>query len=332
MGYGLLRTNEKLHSLGEFGLIRQIQQQAGEAEHLVLGIGDDCAIQQQDSGQELLTSTDLLIEGVHFNRQWIGMEDLGRKSVAVNVSDIAAMGGTPKSLFLAVACPAEISVVELEALIAGFLAETAAYGAILAGGDTCRSSGPLMISVTVQGTVAKGKAIRRSGARPGDSIYVSGCLGDSALALEMLQQGRLPDESLLKRHHTPKARVALGQFLSARQLASAMLDVSDGLLADLQHILDASGVGAEIELACLPLSEAFAGELKSAPQLIDLALAGGEDYELLFASSEHNLASTEGIELPLTRIGRICPERELTIRRADRSIYRCARGGFDHFS
>ncbi|MCK4690328.1 MAG: thiamine-phosphate kinase, partial [Desulfuromonadales bacterium] len=184
-----MRTNEKLNSLGEFGLIRQIQQQAGDAEHLVLGIGDDCAIQQQDSSQELLTSTDLLIEGVHFNRQWIGMEELGRKSVAVNVSDVAAMGGTPKSLFLAVACPAEISVAELEALIAGFLAETAAYGAILAGGDTCRSSGPLMISVTVQGTVAKGKAIRRSGAKPGDNIYVSGCLGDSALALEMLQQG-----------------------------------------------------------------------------------------------------------------------------------------------
>lgn len=325
-------TESKLSSLGEFGLIRWIQQQAGTAGHLVKGIGDDCAVQVQHAGQELLTSTDLLIEGVHFVRRWTSMEQLGRKAAAVNISDIAAMGGTPQSLFFAVGCPQDLTVTELEDLSRGFLAETEGYGAVLAGGDTCRSPGPLFLSVTVQGVIATGRAIYRQGARAGDAIYVSGTLGDSALALHLLQHGRQPAAALLNRHHTPQARVGLGQQLSRQQLASAMLDVSDGLLADLGHILEASGVGADLELECLPLSRAFREQLAEDRQLLDLALAGGEDYELLFTSSQRALDKSTAFAPPLTRIGTVRSGSGISIYRTDRSLYHCSRGGFDHFT
>jgi len=325
-------SEENLHKLGEFGLIRRIQQQVGGAEHLVLGIGDDCAIQRQNDNWELLTSTDLLIEGVHFTRQWISMEELGRKSAAVNISDIAAMGGRPRSLFLGVASPADISVEQLESFSRGFIAEVESYGAVLAGGDTCRSLGPLMISVTVQGEVEAGRAIRRDGAKVGDAIYVSGTLGDSALALQQLLAGEQPSRYLLARHNTPTAQVTLGRRLAEERLASAMLDVSDGILSDLGHILDASGVGAELHLSELPLSNEFRSALQNDEQLLDLALAGGEDYELLLTSPLQNLSDQTFKGLNLTKIGEICVQPGLRVKKQDGSEYHCARGGFDHFA
>ncbi len=325
-------TKQKLGELGEFGLIRQIQQQAGSAEHLVKGIGDDCAVQVQAAGYQLLTSTDLLVEGVHFDLRWTGMEQLGRKAVAVNISDIAAMGGTPQSLFLAVAAPPTLSVADLQQFTRGFLAEAQGYQTTLAGGDTCRSSGPLLISVTVQGVVAEGRALYRSGAKPGDAIYVSGQLGDSALALQLLLQGATPEKELADRHHTPRARVALGRLLAEQQLASAMLDVSDGLLADLGHILEESQVAAEVELDQLPLSATFQQHLQQDSQLLELALSGGEDYELLFTSPRQDLAERTDLPEPIRKIGTINAGQGLSCRRADGSIYQPERGGFDHFS
>jgi thiamine-monophosphate kinase len=324
--------DNELKNLGEFGLIRRIQQQVADAEHLVKGIGDDCAIQMQREAWQLLTSTDLLIEGVHFNRRWTSMEQLGRKSAAVNISDIAAMGGLPKSLFLGVAAPADIPVTELEAFSLGFISEAKRYGAVLAGGDTCRSPGPMMISVTVQGEIETGKAVCRNGARPGDAIYVSGTLGNSALALQMLLADERPSAELLRHHHQPAARVELGRQLAGQQLASAMLDVSDGLISDLGHILTASTCGAEIQLEALPLSEEFRLALALEPELIDLALAGGEDYELLFTSADQTLEQHTDLSPTVTRIGQISTDRDLRIRQPDNSLYHCSRGGFDHFS
>ena len=322
---------EKLSDVGEFGLIRRLQQQAGGREDLVRGIGDDCAIQRQDAARELLTSTDLLIEGVHFDRRWTDMEQLGRKCVAVNVSDIAAMGGVPKTLFLGVACPPSISVAELEQLTHGFLAETQKVGAVLAGGDTCASPGPLMISVTVQGEISCGRALCRDGAGAGDAIYVSGTLGDSAMALTLLQVGKDPDPQLLSRHLTPEARVALGRQLADRQLATAMIDISDGLLVDLGHILAASGLGAELELAAIPLSEPFSKLVREDPTRIDLALAGGEDYELLFTSTRQDLEQMVELVPSVTRIGNIVPHAGLQVRCRDNRLYHCSRKGYDHF-
>ncbi len=325
-------ASKELKKLGEFGLIERLTRQAGTAAHLVKGIGDDCAIQRQSSEMELLTSTDLLIEGVHFDRRWISLEELGRKSAAVNISDIAAMGGQPKSLFLGVACPAELPLAELEAFARGFIAEVERYGAVLAGGDTCRSLGPLLISVTVQGEIEAGRAICRDGARPGDAIYVSGTLGDSALALQELLAGRQPDSYLLQRHNCPTARVDLGRRLSEKRLASAMLDLSDGIISDLGHILKASGVGAQLELDSIPLSEPFRRALEKDRNLIDLALGGGEDYELLFSSSDHNLADSAALGCVLTKIGVVERQPGLRITAGDGSDYNCQRRGYDHFS
>lgn len=322
----------KKNSLGEFGLINWIQQQAGSGDHLSLGIGDDCSIQPQQGDQDLLTSTDLFIEGVHFRREWSNWFDLGRKAAAVNISDIAAMGGTPQSLFLAIGRPEEMSDAEIEELISGFLAEVKIHSAVLAGGDTCRSPGPLLISVTVQGSVAATEAVCREGASYGDAIYVSGSLGDSALALQLLGKGQQPDSYLAGRFHTPTPRVTLGEELSKRQLATAMLDISDGLLVDLGHILTASGVGAELDLVNIPLSESFQKALAGDFSLIDLALAGGEDYELVFTSPLKDLDSQIEMEHAVTQIGMISPEPGLRVRQKSGELYHCQRGGFDHFA
>ena len=322
----------KRNSLGEFGLIDWIQRQAGYGDHLSLGIGDDCSIQPQQGEQDLLTSTDLFIEGIHFRREWSNCFDLGRKAAAVNISDIAAMGGIPQSLFLGIGRPREMGDAEIEEFISGFLAEVKLHGAVLAGGDTCSSPGSLLISVTVQGTVAATEAICREGASYGDAIYVSGCLGDSALALQLLEQGYQPDSYLAGRFHTPTPRVSLGRELSKRQLATAMLDVSDGLLVDLDHILTASGVGADLDLAKIPLSIPFQNSLSKDFSLIDLALAGGEDYELVFTSPLKDLDSQIEMDHAVTQIGTISLEPGLRVHQKNGDLYRCQRGGFDHFA
>ncbi len=321
----------KKNTLKEFELIRWIQQQVGKNSHLTLGIGDDCSIQRQHGDLDLLTSTDMLIEGVHFQRQWCTMSDLGRKAAAVNISDIAAMGGKPQLLFLSIGRPENITDKEVKELVVGFLTEARHHGATLAGGDTCYSPERLTISVTVQGSVPTGDAISRQGASCGDAIYVSGVLGDSALALQRLQQGEQPDSYLAERHHTPTPRVSLGRILSQRQFATAMIDISDGLLADLGHILSASSTGADLELQQLPLSEEFQQALANDPALIDLALAGGEDYELVFTSPLKDLSGQVGRICPVTRIGTITQTPGIRIIREDGSPHHCRINGFDHF-
>ena len=331
-----MSQQEGLSGLGEFGLIERIRRQVEKSPLFSLGIGDDCAVQPSYTSQDLLTSTDLLLEGVHFNLDWTDFEQLGRKCVGVNVSDIAAMGGTPQALYLGLALPPTLSLADLDRFIYGFVAETKQYGAVLAGGDTCRSSGPLVISVTVQGVVGQGRAIPRSGARCGDDIYVSGCLGDSALALSLLQQQKIPAPELAVRHHCPQARTDLGQALAEQQLATAMIDVSDGLLGDLGHLLAASDKGAKLSLAELPLSRLFVEYLRDLPEGIELALSGGEDYELLFtadpARAEEIAQLATVLPLPVTRIGTIVNGTGVEVLRVDGSRYLPRPVGFDHFS
>ncbi len=327
----------KLSALGEFGFIERIRRAAGAGHGLTLGIGDDCAAAAIPSGELLLTSTDLLIESVHFRRDWTDLHRLGRKSVAVNVSDIAAMGGTPRHLYLGLGLPEGISVEDLDAFIGGFLAAAADSETVLAGGDTCRSPGPLLIAVTVQGSVSPEEMVRRTGARPGEDLYVSGSLGDSALALKRLLAGEVPDPFLAERHHNPTARYRLGRALAQEGLATAMIDLSDGLLADLGHLLESSNVGALIELGALPLSERFRAAMEQEADLIDLALGGGEDYELLFTASPKRAGEVEALSrrlgLPLQRVGVVTGEaRNLTLLDGSGKSYPCRRTGFNHFA
>lgn len=326
----------KLAELGEFGFIDRIGRSVAPGAGVLLGIGDDCAALTLPPGELLLTTTDLLIEQVHFRREWTDLRTLGRKSVAVNVSDIAAMGGVPRHLFLGLAVPAGMSVEELDEFLAGFLEAADHYGATLAGGDTCSSPGPLLISVTAEGTVPEGELVRRSGARPGDAVYVSGTLGDSGLALQQLQAGETPEPLLARRHHDPEARTGLGRALARAAIPTAMIDVSDGLLADLGHILKASQVGAAIEAAALPLSEPFRRALALEPTLLDLALAGGEDYELLFTvqpEREADLAELARFTgVPMTRLGRVtAPEEGLIVIDRDGRPVPPRKTGYDHF-
>jgi thiamine-monophosphate kinase len=325
----------RLADLGEFGFIAKVRRAVQNGAGVELGIGDDCAVLRLPADELLLTTSDLLIEDVHFRRSWTGLEDLGRKSVAVNLSDIAAMGGTPRFLYLALGIPAELPMNELEALVAGFVAEAEAYGTTLVGGDTCRSPGPLLISVTAEGSVPPAELVRRSGVRPGDGIYVSGTLGDSALALRELQAGRAPDQFLAGRHHRPTARIGLGRRLAASRLPSAMIDISDGLLADLGHLLAASQVGAELTVDDLPLSPVFAAQLTVEPELLDLALGGGEDYELLFtvpAAGEARLLAADW-PVPVTRIGTAgSVENGLLLKDRHGRRRLPATGGFNHFA
>jgi len=326
----------KLADLGEFGFIDRIKAGVAAGSGVCLGIGDDCAVLDLPPGHQLVTTTDMLIEEIHFRREWTDMADLGRKSVAVNVSDVAAMGGTPHHLYLSLGFPKTFPLEALDSFIKGFLAACRFYQVTLVGGDTCRSPGPFVISVTVEGSVPAGHFVTRGGARPGDAVYASGTLGDSALALHLLAAGKTPDPFLRDRHVNPQARTRLGAALGQGRIPSAMIDLSDGLLADLGHILECSATGALVEEELLPLSPSFRAALRESPELVRLALAGGEDYELLFTVAperEKDLpAAARQASLPLSRVGRITePGAGLVVRAADGSTYRPATGGFNHF-
>lgn len=326
----------KLQELGEFGLIDTIRSRVGAAAGVHRGIGDDAAELEIPVGHRLLTSTDLLLEEVHFRFAWTSAFDLGRKAVAVNLSDIAAMGGTPRFLYVGLACPGDTDVARLDAFMAGVLAEAGEHAVTLVGGDTCRSPGPWIISVTIEGTAPAGTVIGRDGARPGDVVLVSGTLGDSALALALWQQGETADPWLAARHTRPTPRVALGSALAQAGLVTAMIDLSDGLASDLEHILQASGTGAEIHGAALPLSPLFRTRLARQPEIFDLALGGGEDYELLCtvpaARSNEALAVAAHAGVPLTVVGTVLERSAgLVLSDAAGEMRPLRVRGYDHF-
>ena len=326
----------KLTGSGEFQIIDYLKKRSGSAPGLIRGIGDDCAVTTIASGEVLLTTTDLLIEDIHFKQQWTELAVLGRKAVSVNVSDLAAMGAEPRFLFLSLAIPDCFELTSLDQLLTGFLAACADYGAVLAGGDTCRSASGLTLSVTAQGVAPESGWIGRDGAHENEGIYLTGTVGDSALALNQLQSGEVPDQALLQRHNDPIARVAVGRALAKAGIPTAMIDISDGLLGDLEHILVASDVGAAIELENLPLSPGFERELKRDSALLDLALTGGEDYELLFtapkafAESITVLSGETGV--PIQKIGSISKKRsEITLYGPAGEYKLPAKTGYKHF-
>jgi thiamine-monophosphate kinase len=312
----------KLRQLGEFGLIDQIRRGGVRGRGVRIGIGDDCAWVDQFAGSSLITA-DLLIEDVHFDLKWTSLDALGHKSLAVNLSDIAAMGGTPTYAVVSLGIPRKFDSAQVGEFYRGFNRLAKRYGVALVGGDT-NLSRFMIISICLIGN-PPARPVQRGGAQAGDDIYVTGTLGDSALGLAFLR-GRLPGarsaaaSRLLARHHRPMPRVALGAELARRKLAAAMIDISDGLLQDLGHICRASDTGASIWHERLPLSGAYrrlAGKLGTHP-----ALNGGEDYELLFCARPRHRESIEKLsaahKLRITRIGR-CLATPQSIAVIDRS-------------
>lgn len=315
----------------EFDLIRR--HFTRPTRHTDLAVGDDAALLRAQPGMQLAVSTDMLVAGTHFFAD-TGPEDLGWKTLAVNVSDLAAMGATPRWAFLALALPGADEA-WIAAFARGFFACADAHGVDLAGGDTTR--GPLTLSVTIIGEVPQGEAITRAGGKAGDDLWVSGQPGMAALGLAALRgetqlstAGRAACIAALQR---PQPRIALG--LALRGVATAMLDVSDGLLGDLDHILEYSGTGAIIDVGALPLAalrETGADEALARRCL----LGGGDDYELLFAAPAARRADVVAISaslgLALHRIGALTSEpATLWLRQRDGRLVPGTRSGYDHF-
>ncbi len=312
--------------MSEFDLIRRHFTRATPGA--LLGVGDDCALLQVTPGKVLAVSSDMLVSGTHFFPD-ADPYLLGHKTLAVNLSDLAAMGAVPRWATLAISLPTADEP-WLEQFSAGFFALAARNGVDLVGGDTTR--GPLNLCVTIFGEVDAPQALRRSGAQAGDEIWVSGNLGDAALALAHMQgQVRLDEEEFAlcaTALHQPQPRVALG--LALRGLACSAIDISDGLLADLGHILDASGVGAEIDLSSLPVSDVLRRRFAA-----NYPLAGGDDYELCFTVplSRHAevLAIGQEIDLPLTCVGRIVAGHGCMILDVDGKLIDTESTGYEHF-
>jgi thiamine-monophosphate kinase len=315
--------------IGEFELIERYFTRP--VRRAALGIGDDCALLAPAPGMQLAVSSDMLLEGRHF-LSTVEPERLGHKALAVNLSDLAACGARPLAFSLALALP-QAEAGFLEGFAAGLFALADRHGCELVGGDTTR--GPLAICISVFGEVPAGTALLRSGARPGDDLYVSGTLGDARLALEVFR-GRVALEGtaferVRRAMEQPEPRLALG--LALRGVASSAIDVSDGLLGDLRHILQRSGVGATVEVDAVPRSAVLATQ---SPELQRLCtLAGGDDYELLFSApvsaAAAVAAAAAGAGVGVTRIGCIEPAAGLRLVDADGRAVADSFGSFDHF-
>ena len=317
----------RLADLGEFGLIERIRARF-PAPDGVTGIGDDCAVLTQHSGQESLVSTDMLVEGTHFLREDIPPFDLGWKSAAVNLSDIAAMGGKPTGTFLSLALPAGLPVAWIEAFLDGYAELSGRFDVPLLGGDTTASPDRICINVTVLGESPYGRSRLRSAAAVDDLICVTGPLGDSAAGLKAILEGVERDadvQALIDRHYRPLPRVAEGQELRLNLGVHAMMDISDGIGSDLQHILDASEVDAQIDRNAIPLSLSLKRVCaRQGWDPLALALGGGEDYELLFTCTRQ---AEMLICVPHFVIGRITKRSySSSSAGADWRI-----SGFDHF-
>lgn len=317
-------------SIGEFDLIAKYFTRA--ACNAVLGVGDDCALWAPAPGTQLAISSDMLVEGRHF-LPTVAPERLGHKALAVNLSDLAACGARPAAWTLALALP-RVDENFLSGLSKGLLALADEHGCELIGGDT--TQGPLNLCITVFGEVAPGAALLRSGARAGDDIYVSGRVGDARLALEVfrgnLGLGGDGFDAVRRAMELPSPRVALGQAL--RGLAHSAIDVSDGLLGDLSHILKRSGLGACIEVDAVPRSDVMRAQPLAVQRLC--TLSGGDDYELVFTAPPASAAAIQDIArrlgLPLTRIGQMQAEPGLRLMDAQgASVHREQFPSFDHF-
>lgn len=312
--------------MDEFGLIQTYFANWPAGDSVRLGVGDDAAILAPSAGQEWVVCTDTLVVGRHFSEA-CAPEAIGHKALAVNLSDLAAMGAQPHSFLLALTLP-EASAEWLRAFAAGLRDLATEANIALVGGDTTR--GPLSITITALGLVCAGSALQRRGAQPGDEIAVSGTLGDAALALKL---GDRAPELLRARLDQPTPRLKLGHWLRGR--ASAAIDVSDGLAQDLGHLLQASEVAAELQADRLPTSDAFR-RMAAADEASALQLAGGDDYELCFTATPERMAAilAEAPE-PVTRIGRILPAAEgeprLQVLAADGATIATPISGYRHF-
>jgi thiamine-monophosphate kinase len=298
-------------------------------EWLLVGIGDDAAVVEPERNRVEVLTVDALVEGVHFDRAFVPPDAIGHRALAVNLSDLAAMGAAPRLALLSMALPAALPLADFDAIVAGFTALAGKYRLHLAGGNLTRSPGPLMIDVTVMGTVKRRQALTRAGAHPGDDLYVSGSVGTAAAGLALLRDGaatsdeaRTPNAGRLASSFLyPDPRLILGIHLARNRAASACMDLSDGLADAARQIAEASGVGMTIDADALPIDPAARDVFEARGQDAAIeALRGGDDYELLIAvrprTQRRLTAAMQRSGVTLTRIGRCTAERTVLLRGA----------------
>jgi thiamine-monophosphate kinase len=331
-----------IHDIGEFGFIDRIREGCLiRPERVVKAIGDDAAAFETSSGQLGLITTDMLVDRIHFLREAIAGDDLGYKSLAVNLSDIAAMGGIAREAFVSIAIPENCDLDYLDQLYRGMKRLAEKYGVNILGGDTTASKTDLIINVAVFGAAPPDQILYRSGALPGDTVFCTGCLGDSRAGLEMILNS-VPAENrwqerLREAHLRPEPHLREGRFLASSPGVHSAIDVSDGLSSDIGHLLEESGVGARLSAADIPLSV----ELKkycaaSGSDPVTTALSGGEDYVLLGTCAADQAAGLQArfekeFDRPLFYIGEITAGRDPLLTLPDGRVMPIAKKGWDHF-
>jgi len=287
-----------------------------------LGIGDDAAVLRLPKGDDALVTTDFSLEDMHFRRDWHPPDAVGHRCLARGLSDIAAMGGTPRAVFLSLAMPPDLPQRWVDQFMGGLLKLARRHSVALAGGDTAQSPGGVLADIVVLGSVPGGRALLRSGARPGDLIYVTGSLGSAMATLNELREGKKIAPRSRPKHFYPEPRIAVGKSLREKKLASAAIDISDGLSTDLAHICEESNVGAVIYAEALPTARLLS---------LEFALHGGDEYELLFTAHPKRRIPKEIAGVPVTRIGEILPEKHLLLASSDGRIQTLAPAGWEHF-
>jgi thiamine-monophosphate kinase len=325
-----------LQEIGEFGFIRRIKKKFSFSSTVPIGMGDDTAAILPSGNKYLLLTTDSLLESVHFDLSFSSFYQIGCKAVSVNVSDVAAMGGVPRYFLISLGLNKRVDVGDLDRFYRGIQKGARESGTELIGGNTAFSKGPFFISLTMVGEVPRKEVVKRSGAKVGDALYVTGTLGSAAAGLEILKKGISPKlfPQLVRQYQTPKARWREGRLLSKKAIASAMIDLSDGLAPDLSHLVEESGVGAELNLKDIPMIPSLRRyALQSGRKAVEYALRGGEDYELLFSVPQNKIRKLESCIqdrfIRATRIGTIT-EGGLTAR-IEGKLQRIEPQGYDHF-
>lgn len=329
--------------VGEFALIARLHArlQTPRDDHIIRGIGDDCAVLRPSAGMDLLLTTDTQEEGVHFRRDWASAQDIGWRCMAVNVSDIAAMGGRPLGAIVALSLPPTLAVAFVEALYDGMQAMAAASGCPLLGGNISQRTDTLSVTITVLGETPQDQSVYRSGAQVGDEIWVTGDLGGARAGLEVLLHpaalASLSSAEVLARYRRPQPRLREAQYLRQHAVLHSLLDLSDGLSSDLRHICEASGVGARLQAAHVPIAlQTRQIALAQGAEPLDYALHGGEDFELCLTTPAGQIerlqdAFQQQFGCPLVRVGRIQPGAGITLMRPDGTQQALPVKGYDHF-
>ena len=333
---GALLLPPTVTSVGEHALIERITSRLAMPSWVVVGPGDDAAVLEHERGALDVLTTDAQIETVHFDRRFVPPAAIGHRALAVNVSDLAAMGARPRAALLSLALPDELPIAVIDGLLDGILVLAAAQRIVLVGGNITRSPGPMMIDVTATGSVRPRRILRRSTARRGDEVYVTGTLGDAAAGLQQLRSDTPALPRCIDRYLHPEPRVRVGMLLGSARAATACIDLSDGLADGAQQISRASGVGMTIDADAVPLDSATRAWFAArGTDPLAAAMAGGDDYELLFTARPAHRGRLRGVRntlgaLPITRIGVVTKEPGVRLRHANGVITEVG-GGYEHF-